>query len=188
MAESSSVPGAAAQSLQPDLAAVELLITADYGAGLAYVSAVYQNLGPGTAHGPFYIAVGVDLRNADDNSLQESIVENFPVPADAVLTGRPPVFAPELARPHAQPDVTPAPGVPIPFHSQYVTGRMSVPLRFRDTQPYTVYTAEMLVDPYYEVPDSNRVNNAYNWPGTFWFMSLEARERRGPFVIKHASV
>jgi hypothetical protein len=188
MAGSSSAQGAAAQSLQPDLLAKELLITAYHGLGLVYVSAVCENLGPGAAHGPFSIAVSVDLRNADDGSVRASYVENFQVPADVILAGGPPVFTQDLARPQAESDVAAALiRVGTPFQTQYVTGRMSVPLFFRDTYPYTVYTAEFLVDPYYEVPDHNRANNMYSWPGTFWFMSLEARERQGPVVIERAS-
>jgi hypothetical protein len=188
MAGSSSAQGAAAQSLQPDLWAKQLLITAYHGLGLIYVSAVCENLGPGAAHGPFSIAVSVDVRNAADNSLRESIVENFQVPADVILAGGPPVFSPELARPQSEFDVAAAPiRVGTPFQTQYVTGQMSVPLYFRDTYPQTVYTAEFLVDPYYEVPDHNRVNNTYAWPDRFWFLSLEARERQGPVVIKRDS-
>ena len=186
MTEPSSAPGAPAQSLQPDLLAKALLITAEYGTGLVYVSAVCENLGPGPAHGPFDIAVSVDVRDAGDGTVRASYVESFQVPANVILAGGPPVFAPELVQSQAESDATAA-GIHVgtPFQTQYVTGRMSVPLYFRDTAPYTVYTAEFLVDPYYEVPDHNRANNMYSF-GTFWFMSLEARKRQGPFVIERA--
>jgi hypothetical protein len=189
MAGSSSAPGVAAQSLQPDLLAKELYITAEYGVGLVYASAVCENLGPGAAHGPFSIAISVDLRNPDDDTVRASYVENFQVPADVTLAGGPPVFTQELVRPQAESDVAAAPiHVGTPFQTQYVTGRMAVPLFFLDTPPYTVYTAEFLVDPYFEVPDHNRVNNIYSWSGGkhFWFISQEARERQGPFVIERA--
>jgi hypothetical protein len=186
MTDTSSAPGAPAQSLQPDLLAKALLITADHSTGLVYVSAVCENLGPGAAHGPFYIAVSVDIRDASDGTVRASYVENFQVSANVILAGGPPVFAPELVQPQAESDATAA-GIHVgtPFQTQYVTGRMSVPLYFRDTPPYTVYTAEFLVDPYYEIPDHNRANNMYN-DGPFWFMSQEARKRQGPFVIEPA--
>ena len=50
-----------------------------------------------------------------------------------------------------------------------------------------LYTlAEFLVNSYYEVPDYNRVNNTFYWSNgnRFWFRSLEARNRQGPFVIE----
>ena len=188
MTESSSASGAAAQSLQPDLLAQNLLIIAYRSTGLIYVSAVCENLGPGTAHGPFSIAISVDLRNPDDNTVRASYVENFQVPADVTLAGGPPVFAPELVRPQAESNVAAALiHVGTPFQTSYVTNQMSVPMYFRDTPPYTVYTAEFQVDPYYEVPDHNRANNIFNWSngGRFWFLSQEARNRQGPFVIEH---
>ena len=178
MTESSRAPGAAAQSLQPDLLAQNLLITGDHGTGLVYVSAVCENLGPGTAHGPFFIAISVDLRNPADNTVRASYVENFQVPADVTLAGGPPVFSPELVRPQAGSNVAAAPiRVGTPFQTSYVTGQMSVRCTFGTRRRTRFTQPSSWLNPYYEVPDYNRVNNTFYWSNgnTFWFHS----QRRG---------
>jgi hypothetical protein len=172
---------------QADLFAKTMNITADYGAGLVYVTAVCENLGPGDAQGPFIISVEVAF---GPNGTETSYFENFEVPASVILHGGPPVAVDPT---RLQADSAERSGsitsIGGPFQTSYVTGRMAVPLHFRDADPATFYTASFLVDSYYEVPDHDRANNQFTWPGdptaspTFSFMSLAARERRGPFVI-----
>jgi hypothetical protein len=164
---------AAAQYL-PDLKAVQLNIVATYANDTVNVSALVENVGVGNASGPFDIAVSVNLQSDEELTSYNQL---FQVPAGVTLYGRPlEVLEPALIR-------RPPVGIINPRPTSYWTGPMEVPLRFIDVDNST-YTAEMLVDPYYEVADANRANNAYSWPGTFWFMSLAMKKKKGIFTIQ----
>jgi len=197
MPRSRSAPRAAAQTPLPDLLAKQMDITADYGTGLVYISCVCENLGPGPAYGPFEIAVAVTITYWDEGDELETTLDyfkDFEVPADVTLWGGPRrVFEPPWdqaeAEAEAEADVARPPIESGPFQTEYVTGALELPLLFRDTctadgRCYATYSqAQFLVDVCYQVPDYNRTNNAYNWPGDFWFMSREP-ERRRPLVIE----
>jgi hypothetical protein len=158
----------------PDLKAAALNIVATYANDKVNVSALIENVGVGNASGPFYIAVSVNLQTGEELASYNQL---FEVPAGVTLYGRPlAVLEPELI---ARPPV----GIINPRPTSYWTAAMEVPLRFIDVDG-TTYTAEMLVDPYYQVADANRANNSYSWPGNFWFMSLAMKEKKGPFVLK----
>lgn len=162
----------AAQYL-PDLKAVQLNIVATYATDKVNVYALIENVGVGNASGPFDIAVSVNLQTGDEITSYNQL---FQVPVGVTLYGRPlEVLEPALIRPPA--------GIYNPRPTSYWTGAMEVPLRFIDVDG-TTYTAEMLVDPYYEVEDANRANNSYSWPGDFWFMSLAMKKKKGPFILK----
>ena len=181
---------AAAIFYWPDLQAVGMHITADYAAGQVNVSATTDNIGVGTASGPFIIAVQVSIEN--DTNLTEYARE-FEVPSDVIIYGRP-LYEQGLtitsASEHA-PSRASASTVVIPpwLHRSYTTGVMSVPLEFVDVNG-AYYTASFLVDPYYQVPDYNRSNNQYTWPGRFFFLSPagQARARKEPLIIKRSLV
>lgn len=161
----------------PDLKAVGLTITATYANDKVNVSGLVENIGVADASGPFEIDIAVNLYTGSEI---QSIVQRFEVPAGVTLYGT------HVVGPLPGPFIRPpggGGGIVTPLPSSYQTGDMEVPLRFYDVDG-TTYTAQMLVDPYFQVPDANRTNNYYNWPGTFWFMSLAFKEKKGPLIIK----
>lgn len=161
----------------PDLKAVQLNISATYANDMVNVSGLIENIGVADASGPFYIAISVNLSTGASLTSYNQL---FEVPAGLTLYGTH-VTLPLIRRP------TPPGGIIInPRPTSYQTANMEVPLRFYDVDG-TTYTAEMLVDPYYQVDDPNRTNNAYSWPGSFWFMSLAAKEKKGTFIINRAA-
>jgi hypothetical protein len=171
------VPAPAATEYLPDLAAVGLTIIAHYSNDTITVSGLVENVGIADASGPFAIAISVNLYTGNELI---SFNQMFEVPSNVTLYGShvlPPFPSPNIRLP------TGGGGIIVPLPSSYKTPDMEVPLRFMDKDG-SYYTAQMLVDPYYQVNDPNRANNYYNWPGQFWFMSLSAREKKGPFIIK----
>lgn len=164
----------AAEQFLPDLKAAQLNIVATYANDMVNVSGLIENVGIGNATGPFYVAIAVNLQT---EGVTSSHYELFLVPAGVTLYGRPlEVLEPaRISRPSI--------GIINPRPTSYWTGAMEVPLRFIN-EDGTTYTAEMLVDPFYEVEDANRANNTYNWPGDFWFMSLAMKQKKGQFTIK----
>lgn len=157
-------------------------ITADYGTQIVYASGVCENIGRGPASGPFLIQVEMTIES-DDGTF--TYAKNFQVPADVTLTG-PPIFT-QVVVPQGESDLARPPiGPGGALQNMFVTGPLEVPLQFVDISPHATYTAGFTVDVYGQVPDSNWANNQYTWPGQFWFMSLEAREREGQFVIERA--
>lgn len=167
----------AAIEFLPDLKAVGLTITATYANDKVNVSGLAENIGVADASGPFFISIAVNLTTGN---LIESFVQNFEVPTGVTLYGTHfvgPLPGPFIARPPG------GGGIVTPLPSSYQTPNMEVPLRFYDVDG-TTYTAQMLVDPYFQVNDSNRTNNYYTWPGTFWFMSQAAKEKKEPFIIR----
>jgi hypothetical protein len=171
MAVSVPSPDAASVFYPADLVAKTLIITAKPSTGLVYVAAVCENNGPGRANGPFSIGVAVDI-----DALGLHYFESFEVPADVSLAP-PPRFEAEIAL---------APGLGSVWQTTYVTRAMEIPLHYRD-QDGSVYNAEFLVDVDFDVSDPDRVNNYWSWPPPgFWFLSPEARQRKGVFVVERS--
>jgi len=171
--------GPAATQYLPDLKAVGLTITATYENDKINVSGLVENVGVADASGPFIIAVAVTQYIG---IAVRSYVQNFEVPSGVTLYGTHyvgPLPGPFIIRPPGG-----GGGIITPLPTSYQTPNMEVPLDFYDVDGST-YTAQMLVDPYYQVNDPNRTNNNYNWPGNFWFMSHAAKDKKGPFIIEH---
>ena len=164
----------------PDLEAVRLNIGVTYANDMINVSGLVENVGIADASGPFIIAIAV---NQYTGGATKSFVQNFEVPAGVTLYGTHYVGAlpgPFISRPPR------GGGIITPLPTSYQTPNMEVPLHFYDVDG-TTYTAEMLVDPYYQVDDPNRTNNAYSWPGSFWFLSLAVKEKKETFIIERAA-
>jgi hypothetical protein len=182
MPGSSSTSGAAAGAYAPDLWAKGMNITAYYETQRVYASGVVENIGLGAAFGPFIIQVAITIDSDDGTS---EYAQNFLVPEGAIITGQP-IFTQVVVQPQAESNlVRPPTAGGEHLQNTYVTGQMNVPLLFNDIPPHAIYTAGFNVDVYGQVTnDYNWANNIYSRPGHFWFMSLEAQEREGVFVIE----
>jgi hypothetical protein len=167
----------AATEYLPDLLAVGLTIIAHYSNDTITISGLVENIGIADASGPFAIAISVNLYTGNELTSYNQL---FEVPANVTLYGT--HVLPPFPSPNIRPPLSGG-GIITPQPSSYQTPDMVVPLLFNDMGG-SYYTAQMLVDPYYQVNDPNRANNYYTWPGEFWFMSLSARKKKGPFIIK----
>lgn len=110
----------------PDLWAQNLNITAHYGTGKVDLSATVQNIGLGSASGPFTVTIWAYI--GDDNGERE-ISQSFEVPASVTLYGKPVL---EMA-------LNAAVDLQGPFRHSYVTPPMEIPLEFIDVVPHATY-------------------------------------------------
>jgi hypothetical protein len=161
-----------AQPWLPDLRATELLITAS--SGKVHVSAVVDNIGLGSASGPFTISVWTAIYTGDGGITE--ISQNFEVPASVTLHGTP-VFEAALVNPGADVGI---------FNTRYVTPPMEVPLYYVDATPFAQYTAGFLADANFQVNEIRRDNDYYTWPGRFWFVSQAAKRSKNAVVTQVA--
>jgi hypothetical protein len=166
--------GVEAEVWLPDLLAKEMLVTAAIPAGPVSVRAVVENIGLGSATGPFTIAVWVAI--STDSGITE-YAQNFDVPASVTLWGKP-IFEPAVAAAMI------VGGGEVPFFkTTYVTPPMEVPLEFVDVEPYAQYTGGFTVDINFQVSELRRDNDTYTWPGKWWYLSEAGlRTTRKPVV------
>lgn len=168
-----------AQLYRPDLLAKRMNITGLSATRKVAASAVVENIGAGTARGPFKIAMYIDLHRG---GVLTSFVQVFTVPASVILHPRP-VFTQALA-------FGPIDNMNV-FQTQYETPKMEVPLYYYD-QDGSYYEAGFLADSDNDVSESNEYNNYYVW-GTqhnrrFWFTSPAAARKKQPIVVQGPSV
>lgn len=154
----------------PDLRAKGAVVKVDHASRQLWVAALIENIGLGSATGPFEIDLAVTLRRGDSVT---SHVINFVVPSTVRLSGTP-VLQQALAR---------APvGNPTAFQTQYVSQQMQLPLHYRDEHPSATYEIEFIVDAEGQITESNESNNHFF--AKWWTTSPAASERSTPFVTE----
>jgi hypothetical protein len=151
-----------------------MLVTAKIPSGPVSVRAVVENIGLGSATGPFTIAVWVAIYTGSGGITE--ISQNFDVPSNVTLSGRPifePVFAAAM--------ITGVGNISL-FNTTYVTPPMDVPLEFIDVDPYAQYTGGFTADINFQVSELRRDNDTYTWPGRWWFVSQAGSRTKKPVV------
>jgi len=169
-APTGALKAAEAQAWLPDLYAKEMLVTAKVPGGPVSVRAVVENIGLGSAKGPFTIAVWVAISTGGGGITE--IAQNFDVPASVTLSGTP-VF--EAAMVAGAGDIS-------VFNTTYVTPPMEVPLEYVDVEPYAQYTGGFTADINFQVSEIRRDNDTYTWPGRWWFVSQAGARNKRPVV------
>jgi hypothetical protein len=159
-----------AQQWLPDLRATELLITAS--AGKIHLSAVVDNIGLGTASGPFKVSVWAAIYTGDGGITE--ISQDVEVPQGVTLHGTP-VFEAALVNPGTDVSI---------FTTRYVTSPIEIPLYYVDVAPFAQYTAGFLVDSGFQVSEVRRDNDYYTWPGRFWFVSPAGKQSKKAAVTQ----
>ncbi len=168
----------AAIPYSPDLAANTVVISVDHIARTVKFAALIQNVGLGTASGPFEIDMAVTLYRG---GVTTSYFQTFLVPAGVTLGGRRALAEPDLSVTMHMLDRS---GVVVhnPMSNTYLAAPMELPLYYGDENPSARYRIDYLVDAEYQISDPNRVNNIFSQP---WFTSTpEAVGRLAPFVAE----